>query len=58
MQDTNYPNLYSSGQGDLPLLDDLDIIELYHQPGKNSHLSEITKKQRGLFEAMEIDVPA
>ena len=40
------------------LLDDLDIIELYHQPGKNAHLSEITKKQRGLFEAMEIDVPA
>ena len=36
------------------LLDDLDIIELYQQPGKAHHLSEITKKQMALYDAMGV----
>ena len=40
------------------LLDDLDVIEFYQQPGKAHHLSEITKKQEALFEAMGVEVPS
>lgn len=40
------------------LLDELDIIEYYQQPGKKHHLSEITKKQRQLYELMDIEVPS
>lgn len=36
------------------LLDDLDIIELYQQPGRAHHLSEITKKQMALYDAMGV----
>ena len=39
------------------LLDDLDIIEYYQQPGRAHHLSEITKKQASLYDAMEVEVP-
>ena len=39
------------------LLDDLDIIELYQQPGKAHHLSEITKKQMDLYDAMGVAIP-
>lgn len=39
------------------LLDELDIIEYYQQPGKAHHLSEITEKQRKLYEYMEVPVP-
>lgn len=39
------------------LLDDLDIIELYQQPGKAHHLSEITKKQMALYDAMGVAIP-
>lgn len=39
------------------LLDDLDIIELYQQPGKAHHLSEITKKQMALYDAMDLQTP-
>lgn len=39
------------------LIDDLDIIEYYQQPGKAHHLSEITKKQASLYAAMEDEVP-
>ena len=39
------------------LLDDLDIIEYYQQPGKAHHLSEITKKQAALYDAMEVSQP-
>ncbi len=39
------------------LLDELDIIEYYQQPGKAHHLSEITKKQRELYELMEVESP-
>ena len=39
------------------LLDELDIIEYYQKPGKKHHLSEITEKQRKLYEAMDVPVP-
>ena len=39
------------------MLDDLDIIEYYQQPGKAHHLSEITGKQAALYEAMEVESP-
>ena len=40
------------------LLDTLDIIEFYQQPGKTHHLSEITEKQRVLFEMMGVSAPS
>lgn len=40
------------------LLDDLDIIEYYQQPGKAHHLSEVTKKQEQLYDAMEVKQPS
>jgi len=39
------------------LLHDLDIIEYYQQPGKAHHLSEITKEQASLYDAMEVEAP-
>ena len=39
------------------LLDELDIIEYYQHPGKAHHLSEITEKQRKLYEIMQASVP-
>lgn len=39
------------------LLDELDTIEYYQQPGKAHHLSEITQKQRDLYELMGVPVP-
>ena len=36
------------------LLDELDVIECYQQPGNGCHLSEITEKQRKLYECMEV----
>ena len=39
------------------LLDELDTIEYYQQPGKAHHLSEITEKQRKLYEFMQVPVP-
>ncbi len=38
------------------LLDELDIIEYYHQPGKY-YLSEITEKQKKLYHCMKIEPP-
>ena len=40
------------------LLDELDTIEYYQQPGKAHHLSEITEKQCELYEFMGVNVPA
>lgn len=40
------------------LLDELDIIELYQQPGKQPHLGEITQKQKSLYQYMEVKVPS
>lgn len=39
------------------LLDELDTIEYYQQPGKAHHLSEITQKQRDLYALMGVPVP-
>ena len=39
------------------LLDELDTIEYYQQPGKAHHLSEITEKQRHIYELMDVHVP-
>jgi transposase len=39
------------------LLDELDTIEYYQQPGKAHHLSEITEKQRHIYELMDVRVP-
>ncbi|MCR5789139.1 MAG: hypothetical protein K6G83_04550 [Lachnospiraceae bacterium] len=39
------------------LLDELDVIEYYQQPGKSHHLSEITEKQRELYELMDVYAP-
>lgn len=40
------------------LLDTLDIIEIYQQPGKAPHVSEITEKQMQLYGFMEFKAPA
>ena len=40
------------------LLDELDTIEYYQQPGKAHHLSEITEKQRKLYELLDVSVPS
>lgn len=39
------------------LLDELDIIEYYQQPGRAHHLSEITERQRKFYELMQVDCP-
>ena len=39
------------------LLDELDVIEYYQQPGKAHHLSEITQKQRDLYGMMNVPAP-
>jgi len=33
------------------LIDELDVIEIYQQPGKAAYYGEITQKQRKLYEA-------
>jgi len=40
------------------LLDELDIIELFEQPGKRCRIGEITKKQQTLFECLDVEIPA
>ena len=40
------------------LLDELDIIEFYQQPGHQHHVSEITNKQKKLYQYMEVEVPS
>ena len=40
------------------LLDDLDIIECFEQPGRKLRVGEITKRQVELFEALDITPPA
>jgi len=38
------------------LLDELDIIEKFTQPGKSSMIGEVTKKQKIIFEKLGVDV--
>jgi len=40
------------------LLDNLDIIEKYQQPGRESYISEVTEKQKSLYKAMGVTPPA
>jgi transposase len=40
------------------LLDELDIIERFEHPGKQSHLGEMTKKQLELYQLLEVEPPA
>jgi len=39
------------------LLDDLDVIERFEQPGKRHHIGEITKKQLSLYDLLEVGAP-
>ena len=39
------------------LLDELDVIEYYQQPGRAHHLSEVTTKQKKLYEYMKVKSP-
>ena len=41
----------------LEVLDELDIIECFEQTGKKLRVGEVTKKQRELYEAMDITPP-
>lgn len=36
------------------LLDELDVIECFCEPGKAFMLGEVLKKQKALYEAMEV----
>jgi len=40
------------------LLDELDIIERYEQPGKKHRLGEMTKKQTALYTALGVNAPS
>lgn len=39
----------------IELLDELDIIERFTQPGKKAVVGEVTKKQKKLYEMMDVD---
>jgi len=38
------------------LLDEIDIIECFTQPGKTTQVGEVTKKQREIYEALGVEV--
>ncbi|RJX23556.1 MAG: IS1634 family transposase [Dethiobacter sp.] len=40
------------------LLDELDVIERFEQPGRQYHIGEMTKKQIELYRCLEVDVPS
>ncbi|MDR2947520.1 MAG: transposase, partial [Candidatus Adiutrix sp.] len=39
------------------LLDELETIECFNRPGRKTRFSEVTKKQRDLFNAMDLNLP-
>lgn len=39
------------------LLDEFDVIERYEQPGHRYRISEVTKKQKDLYECFKVEVP-
>jgi len=39
------------------LLDELDVIERFEQPGRKCRIGEMTKKQMSLYGFMEVSVP-
>ncbi|MHC1762652.1 MAG: hypothetical protein AB9917_24645 [Negativicutes bacterium] len=40
------------------LLDELDIIECFDQPGRKSRVGEMTKKQMELYALFDVATPA
>jgi transposase len=40
------------------VLDNLDLIERFEQPGKRPRIGEITEKQRNLYNALGIPIPS
>ncbi|MDO9533739.1 MAG: IS1634 family transposase [Bacillota bacterium] len=40
------------------LLDELDVIERFEQPGHRHHIGEMTKKQMELYRYLEVEVPS
>lgn len=40
------------------MLDELDVIERFQQPGSRHHIGELTKKQMKLYRCMEVDLPS
>jgi len=40
------------------LLDELDVIERFEQPGKKHHIGEMTKKQLAIYQLFGIDPPS
>lgn len=40
------------------LLDELDVIERFEQPGKNHHIGEVTGKQLELYRTLGVDPPS
>lgn len=53
MQDTELFKTYTITE----LLDELETIECFSRPGRKTRFSEVTKKQRELFKAMEVSLP-
>jgi hypothetical protein len=39
------------------LLDDLDVIECFEQPGSALRVGEVTKKQEGLYMSLRVKPP-
>ncbi|GGL57205.1 hypothetical protein GCM10007968_21540 [Sporolactobacillus putidus] len=39
------------------LLDELEVIEQYRQPGGHTHISELTKKQIELYHLLGVEPP-
>jgi transposase len=40
------------------MLDELDVIEFYQQPGRQHYLSEITDKKKLLYQYMNVEIPS
>ncbi len=40
------------------LLDELDVIERFEQPGRKHHIGEMTKKQRELYSCLDVGAPS
>ncbi|WP_019413647.1 transposase, partial [Paenisporosarcina sp. TG20] len=53
MSDNNLFKQYTMQE----LLDELDVIERYEQPGRKPRIGEMTKKQMGLYEYLGVEVP-
>lgn len=40
------------------LLDELDVIERFQQPGSRHHIGEMTKRQMELYRCLDVDLPS